>query len=55
MAGGILEMAADVAVGWTSMPNMAMAEPTMAVPSNPTTRPSATNAPTALFIECSRP
>ena len=55
MAGGILEVAADVAVGWTSMPNMAMADPTTAVPSKPTTSPSATSAPTALLIGCSRP
>ena len=55
MAGGILEVAADVAEGWTSMPIVAMAEPTTAVPSNPTTRPSATSAPTTPLIGCSRP
>ena len=55
MAGGILEAAAGVAVGWTSRPNMAMAEPTTAIPSNPTMRPRATSAPTTLLIGWSRP
>ena len=55
MAGGIVEVAAVVAVGWTPIPNMAMAEPTTAVPSSPTTRPNATSATTALFIGCCSP